>query len=68
MWSAAFKMRPSNASRVTTFTLASVTDDLQWTKPWTVDVWHISKQFFKDATTNLNELVNVLQGTVCCTP
>ena len=47
MRSAAFKMRPSNASRVTTFTLACVTDYLQWTKPWTVDVWHISKKFLK---------------------
>jgi hypothetical protein len=34
-----------------------VTDDLQWTK-----------QIFTDAATNLNALVNALQGTACCTP
>jgi hypothetical protein len=45
-----------------------VTDDLQWTKPWLVDVWHISQQIFKDAATNLNALVNALQGTACFTP
>jgi len=65
---AAFKMRPSYASRVTTFTLACVTDDLQWTKPWTVDAWHISLQILKNAATNLNALVNALQGTEFCTP
>jgi hypothetical protein len=43
-----------------------VTDDLQWTKPWTVNVWHISQQIFKDAATNLNALVNALQGIACC--
>ena len=37
---AAFKMRPSNASHVTTFTLACVTDDLQWTKPSTSGTSH----------------------------
>ena len=40
-----------------------VTDDLQWTKPRLVEVWHISQQMFKDAATNLNALVNALQGT-----
>ena len=40
-----------------------VTDDLQWTKPWLVNVWHILYQIFKDAATNLNALVNALQGT-----
>ena len=36
------------------------TDDLQWTKPWLFDVWHIPLQIFKDAATNLNALVNAL--------
>jgi hypothetical protein len=45
-----------------------VTDYLQWTKYWLVDVWHISEQIFKDAATNLNALVNALQGTAFFTP
>jgi hypothetical protein len=44
------------------------TDDLQWTKPWLVDVWHISYQIFKDAATNLNAKSNCLESHILSFP